>query len=95
MKTFRKSATGLAVGIIGLFFWNGLPDFRPAFAWILTATIGCYILLLIVQRIIRSLLSDELVDLRHNLETTTYKLDVLDRKLTVLLKDALEKRRQR
>jgi hypothetical protein len=95
MKTLRKLATGLAVAMVGLFFWNGAPDFRPIFAWTLIAAIGCYLLLLVAQRMIRRLLSNELVDLRHKMDAATDKLEILDRKLTVLLKDALEQRQQR
>jgi len=95
MKSFRNLATGLAVAIVGLFFWNGAPDLRPKFAWtIVAAAICCYVLVLAAQGIIRRLLTDELIDLRYKLDATTEKLEILDRKLTVLLKHALIQRQQ-
>jgi len=94
MKSFRTLATGLAVAIVGLFFWNGAPDRRPIFAWTILAAICCYVLVLAAQGIIRRLLTDELTDLRYKLDATTDKLEILDRKLTVLLKHALMQRQQ-
>jgi len=90
MKSFRTLATGLAVAIVGLFFWNGAPDLRPIFAWTILAAICCYVLVLAAQGIIRRLLTDEL----YKLDATTDKLEILDRKLTVLLKHALMQRQQ-
>lgn len=94
MKTFRNLATGLAVAIVGLLFWNGAPDLRPIFAWTIVAVIGCYVLVLAAKRILRRLLTEELVELRYKLDATTDKLEILDRKLTVLLKHALMQRQQ-
>ena len=90
MKSFRTLAIGLAVAIVGLFFWNGAPDLRPIFAWTILAAICCYVLVLAAQGIIRRLLTDEL----YKLDATTDKLEILDRKLTVLLKHALMQRQQ-
>ncbi len=95
MNNFRKFVAGLVAAIVGLFFWNGLPDFRPVFAWTIVAAIGCYALALIAQKMIRSLLSDELVHIGQKMDMAADKLELLDRKLTVLVKDALEQRQQR
>lgn len=95
MKTFRKFAVGLVAAIVGLFFWNGLPDFRPVFAWTIIAAISGYALALIAQKMIRRLLSDELVHISQKMDTAADKLEIMDRKLTVLLKDALDQRQQR
>ena len=59
-------------------------------AWIILAAICCYVLVLAAQGIIRRLLTDEL----YKLDATTDKLEILDRKLTVLLKHALMQRQQ-
>lgn len=69
MKTFRKFAVGLVAAIVGLFFWNGLPDFRPVFAWTIIAAISGYALALIAQKMIRRLLSDELVHISQKCQS--------------------------
>jgi hypothetical protein len=64
------------------------------FAWIIAPAICCYVLALAAEMIGRPMLTDELVDLRYKLDATTDKLEMLDRKLAVLLKHALMQRQQ-
>ena len=56
---------------------------------------GGYALALIAQKMIRRLLSDELIHIRQKMDIAADKLEIMDRKLTVLLKDALDQRQQR
>ena len=95
MKSFIKFAIWLAAAFVGLFIWNTAPDFRPIATWAVPAAIACYGLSFIVQRAVRRLISDELIELRHQMDLATNQLTTLDRKVTVLLKDALEQRQQR
>jgi hypothetical protein len=95
MRAIVKFAIWLAAAFIGLFVWNTVPDFRPVAIWALPAAIVCYALSLVAQRTIRRLVADELIDLRHQMEFATDRLELLDRKITILLKDALDQRQQR
>ena len=56
--------------------------------WVLAAAFICYVLSATVEATVKRLIWDELSDLRSRLE-------VLDREVTAILKDALEQRRLR
>ena len=88
MMTFLKVVVWAAALFVGLFMWNGTPDFRPLIAWVLAATFLCYVLSTIVENIIKRLVCGELRELRD-------QLDVVDRKVNAILRDALEQRRLR
>jgi predicted PurR-regulated permease PerM len=95
MKTFFKVAVWIMAAIVGLFFWNVTPDFRPILSWILAAAFICYVLSAIVEVTVKRLVGDELLELRRQSNATANRLDLLDRKVTAILRDALEQRRLR
>jgi len=88
MKTFFKVVIWMAAAFVGLFVWNVAPDFRPLVSSILAATFVCYVLSIIVEAAVKRVISDEQLELRSRLE-------VLDRKVTAILRDAFERRRLR
>jgi hypothetical protein len=88
MKAFLKIVIWFAAAFIGLFFWNVTPDFRPLLTWLMLAAIAGYIVSIFVGLTIRRVTSAQQLEL-HN------RLELLDRKVTALLKDALEQRRAR
>jgi hypothetical protein len=88
MKTFFKVIIWIAALFFGLFVWNVLPDFRPLVSSILAAAFACYVLSVIVEGTVKRVISDEQLELRSRLE-------LLDRKVTAILRDALEQRRLR
>jgi hypothetical protein len=88
MKTFFKVVIWIAALFFGLFVWNVLPDFRPLVSSILAAAFACYVLSVIVEVTIKRVMLDEQLELRSRLE-------LLDRKVTAILRDALEQRRLR
>jgi predicted PurR-regulated permease PerM len=88
MKTFLKVVTWIAAAVIGLVVWNLAPDFRPLVSSILAAAFVCYALSIIVEVTVKRVISDEQLELRSRLE-------VLDRKVTAILRDAFERRRVR
>ena len=88
MKIFFKVAIWIAALFFGLFVWNVLPDFRPLVSSILAAAFACYVLSVIVEGTVKRVISDEQLELRSRLE-------LLDRKVTAILRDALEQRRLR
>ena len=85
MKTFFKVVIWMAAAFVGLFVWNVAPDFRPLVSSILAATYVCYVLSIIVEAAVKRVISDEQLELRSRLE-------VLDRKVTAILRDASERR---
>lgn len=88
MKTFFKVVVWIAAVFLGLFVWNVLPDYRPLVSSILAATFVCYVLSIIVEVTVKRVMSHEQLELRS-------RLDLLDRKVTAILRDALEQRRLR
>ena len=88
MKTFLRSVIWMAATVAGLVVWNVATDFRPLVASILAAAFVCYVLSIIVEVTVKRVISDEQLELRGRLE-------VLDRKVTAILRDALEQRRLR
>jgi hypothetical protein len=88
MKTFFRVIIWIAVPFLGLVVWNVFPDFRPLVSSILAAAFVCYVLSIIVEVTVKRVISDEQLELRGRLE-------VLDRKVTAILRDALEQRRPR
>jgi predicted PurR-regulated permease PerM len=85
MKTFFKVVIWIVALIVGLIVWNLASDFRPLVASILAAAFACYVLSLIVEATVKRVISDEQLELRSRLE-------VLDRKVTAILRDAVERR---
>jgi hypothetical protein len=71
------------------------PDFRPILGWLLAAAFICYVLSAIVEVTVKRLVGDELLELRRQSNATANRLDLLDRKVTAILRDALEQRRLR
>jgi hypothetical protein len=88
MKTVFKIAIWFAAAFVGLFLWNVTPDFRPLLTWIIAAAIAGYLISLIVEMTVRRVVAREQQEVRSRLE-------LLDRKVTALLRDALEQRRAR
>ena len=95
MKTFFKVVIWFMAAVFGLFVWNVTPDFRPLVTWILAAAFICYVLSTIVEATVKRLITDELLELRRQSNAAADRLDVLDRKVTAILRDALEQRRLR
>ena len=95
MKTFFKVGVWIAGAIVGVFVWNVFPDFRPIVTWVLAAAFICHVMSIIVEATIKRLIWDELLELRRQNSAVSNSLDVLDRKVTAILRDALEQRRPR
>jgi len=85
MKTFFKVVIWIVALVAGLIVWNLASDFRPLVASILAAAFVCYVLSIIVEAAVKRVISDEQLELRSRLE-------VLDRKVTAILRDAVERR---
>ena len=88
VNAFFKVVVWFAAAFVGFFLWNATPDFRPLVAWALATAFLAYVLSTIVEVTVKRLIWDELLELRGRLE-------VLDRKVTAILKEALEQRHLR
>jgi hypothetical protein len=86
MKTPFKIMVWFTAAFIGLFLWNMTPDFRPLITWLMVAAFVCYVFSIIVESTVKRVIGQ--------LELNS-RLDLLDRKVTALLKDALDQRRLR
>jgi hypothetical protein len=86
MKAFFKVVIWTAAVVAGLTVWNVAPDFRPLVSSILAAAFVCYVLSAIVEVTVKRVISDEQSEVRDRLE-------VLDRKVTAILREAFERRR--
>jgi membrane protein DedA with SNARE-associated domain len=88
MNAFFKVVIWIAAVVAGLIVWNMAPNFRPLVSSLLAAAFACYVLSVIVEVTVKRVISDEQLELRSRLE-------VLDRKVTAILRDAFERRRLR
>jgi hypothetical protein len=88
MKEFFKVVIWIAATVGSLVVWNVAPDFRPLVSSILAAAFVCYVLSMIVEVTVKRVISDEQMEFRSRLE-------VLDRKVTAILRDTFERRRPR
>ncbi|MBT1515339.1 hypothetical protein KIP88_33125 [Bradyrhizobium sp. SRL28] len=88
MKTFFRAVIWMAAAVVGLGVWNVAPDFRPLVSAILAAAFVCYVLSVIVEVTVKRVISDEQLELRSRLE-------VLDKKVTAILREAFERRHPR
>lgn len=95
VRTFFKVVIWIMAVVFGVLFWNVTPDFRLIMSWVLVAAFVCYVLSLIVESTVRRLLWDELLELRRQSNATADRIDALDRKVTAILKAAIEQRRLR
>ena len=86
MKIFFKVVIWITTVVAGLVVWNVAPDFRPLVSSILAAAFVCYVLAIIVEVTVKRVISDEQLELRSRLE-------VLDKKVTAILREAFERRR--
>jgi hypothetical protein len=93
VRTFFKVVIWFMAAIVGLFVWNVTPDFRPIIGW--AAVFVCYVLSTIVEATVKRLIADELLELLRQSNATANRIDVLDRKITAILRDAIEQRRVR
>jgi hypothetical protein len=79
MRTFLKMVVWSAAAFVGLFLWNVTPDFRPLITWLIAGSLVCYLVCIVVGLTVKQAMSAEQLKLHSRLE-------ILDRKVTALLK---------
>ena len=95
MDTFFKVAGWITAAILGAAVWTVFPEHQTIISCILVVLIICYLFSVLVQVTVRRLIWDELQELRLQTNATAECLKVIDRKVTAVLRDALEQRQAR
>jgi hypothetical protein len=95
MDTFFKVVGWTTAAILGVAVWNVFPEYRTIISSSLAALVICYIFSVLVQVTVRRLIGDELLELRLQTNATADRLEIIDRKVTAVLRDALEQRQAR
>lgn len=93
MKRTLKAAAWALLALVAVFVWFTFPEIQPAVAWGAGAAMAYHVMSRIVEEVTTRVVSAELVDLKRQNNTQTERLDAVDRKVSALLKDALERRR--
>lgn len=88
MRLYLRIVAWFAAAIVGLLVWNLIPDLRPVISWLIVASLIGYLVSILVGMTVRRVMSAEQIELHS-------RLDLLDRKVNALLKEALEQRKLR
>ena len=95
METFFKVAGWTTAAILSAAVWNVFPEYQTLIGSGLAALFVCYIFSMLVEVTVRRLIGDELLELRLQTNATADRLEIIDRKVTAVLRDALEQREAR
>ncbi len=95
MDTFFKVAGWITAAILGAAVWTVFPEYQPIISGTIAALIVCYLFSVLVGVTIKRLIGDELQELRLQTNATAERLEMIDRKVTAVLRDALEQRQAR
>ena len=90
MDAFLKVVGWIGATVMGLLVWNLFPETRA----IITCGLAfiCYVLFIVVGVTVKRLMGDELRELRLQSNVVADRLDLMDRKITAILRDSLEQR---
>ena len=92
MRTFFKVVGWLMAAISGLLVWNILPETRAIISCGMIVAFICYGISIVVGVTVKRLIRDELQELRLQSNATACRLELIDRRVTAILRDALEQR---
>ena len=92
MRTFFKVVGWVIATISGLLVWNILPETRAIIGCGMAVAFICYGISIVVGVTVKRLIGDELRELRLQSSATACRLELIDRRVTAILRDALEQR---
>ena len=95
MDTFFKVAGLITAAILGAAVWTVFPEYQTIISSMLVALFVCYLFSVLVGVTVKRLIGDELHELRLQTNATADRLEMIDRKVTAVLRDALEQRQAR
>ena len=78
--------------ISGLLVWNMLPETRAIISCGMVVVFICYGISIVVGVTVKRPIRDELRELRLQSNATACRLELIDRRVTAILRDALEQR---
>jgi hypothetical protein len=92
METLFKVVGWIVAAVLGLLVWNVFPETRAIISCVIAVAFICYVLSIIVVVTAKRLIGDELLELRLQSNAVANRLELMDRKVTAILRDALEHR---
>ena len=92
MRTFFKVVGWVMATISGLLVWNILPETRAIISCGMVVAFICYGISIVVGVTVKRLIREELRELRLQSNATAYRLELIDRRVTAILRDAFEQR---
>ena len=92
MGTLFRIVGWTVATISGLLVWNVFPETRAIISCGIAIAFICYVLSMLVGVTVKRLIGDELRELRLQSNATAHRLELIDRRVTALLRDALEQR---
>ena len=92
MDAILKIVGWIVATVMGLLVWNLFPETRAIITCGIAVAFICYALFIIVGVTVKRLMGDELRELRLQSNAVADRLDLMDRKITAILRDALEQR---
>jgi hypothetical protein len=95
MKKALKFLGWSALGLVVLAAYFAFPDFQRVLGIAGGCAFAYHLMKELVESTIRRVLWDELLELRQQSNANTDRLETIDRKVTAILSDALERRRGR
>ena len=88
MDRILKVVGWVVVAVLGLVVWTFFPEAQTIIAFLLTATLIFYVFFAAVKVTV----GDQLTELRLEINSVDERLELMDRKINALLRNALEQR---
>lgn len=82
----------IVAAVLGVLVWTVFPEAQTFIACLLAGSAACYVLFAAVKVTVQRIIGDELMELRLQSNAVANRLEHMDRKITVILRDALERR---
>jgi hypothetical protein len=92
METLFKVVGWVMATILGLLVWNIFPETRAIISCGMVVAFICYGLSIVVGVTVKRFIGDELRELRLQSNAAACRLELIDRRVTAILRDALEQR---
>ena len=92
MDRIFKIVGWVVVAVLGLVVWIFFPEARTIIACFITATLIFHVFFAAVKVTVGRLVGDQLMELRLEINSVDERLELMDRKINALLRNALEQR---
>ena len=92
MDRVFKVVCWIVGAVLGVLVWTVFPETQTFIACLLAASAACYVFLAAVKVTVQRIIGDELMEIRLQGNAVADRLELMDRKITAILRDALEQR---